>query len=123
MSWCNLPPERVKLPLNTNKETNGRVKIAQKSKWAKSQNGLVSFTPERVKLTVNTKKKQKAGSQWAKSQNGPRAEMGFCYLSPERVKMGCYCLHPERVKMGQGSRWVSVIYPLKERKWEKFRMG
>ena len=39
------------------------------------------------------------------------------------VKMGCYCLNPERVKMGQGSRWASVIYPLKESKWERFKMG
>ena len=49
--------------------------------------------------------------------------MGFCYLPPERVKMGCYCLHPERVKMGQGSRWASFIYPLKEPKWEKVQDG
>ena len=25
--------------------------------------------------------------------------------------------------MGQGSRWASVIYPLKESKCEKFKMG
>ena len=57
--------------------------------------------------------------------------MGFHYLPPERVKMGCCRLPPDRVKltvdskkeiksmvkMGQGSRWASVIYPLKESKW------
>ena len=63
--------------------------------------------------------------------------MGFCYLPPERVKMGakvimgCCCLPHDRVKlavnskketngrvkMGKGSRWASVIYPLKESEW------
>ena len=72
--------------------------------------------------------------------------MSCCCLSPDRVKlivisrvkMGCCCLPPGwvkltvnskkeinsrvkmgRVKMGQGSRLASVIYPLKESKWDK----
>ena len=38
-------PDKAKLTVNSKKETNGRVKIAQESKWAKNQDGLVSFTP------------------------------------------------------------------------------
>ena len=99
--------------------------------------GCCCLPPDRVKLAVNGKKKQTAESKLTKSQNGPRVIMGFCYLCPERVKMGakiimgCCCLPPDRVKlavnsnketnsrvkMGKGSRWVSVIYPLKKSKW------
>ena len=75
-------PGRVKLTVNSKKETNGRVKIAQESKWAKRQNGprikmgWCHLPPERVKLTVNTKKETnsrvKIGqeSKWAKGQDG-----------------------------------------------------
>ena len=34
MSCCCLPHERVKLTVNSKKETNGRFKIGQESKWA-----------------------------------------------------------------------------------------
>ena len=47
--------------------------------------------------------------------------MGLCYLAPERVKLTVknkqQGQNGQRVKMGQGSRWASVIYPLKESKW------
>ena len=89
MGLCHLPPERVKLTVNTKKETNSKVKMGQESKlakgqdgllflplkeseWAKGQDGLLLFTPccclphDRVKLTENSKKKQTAGSKWAK---------------------------------------------------------
>ena len=66
LGYCCLPAERVKLTVNSEKETNGKVKMGQGSRWAKSQDGLLLFTPERVKLTVNSKKKT----------NGPRVKMG-----------------------------------------------
>ena len=55
--------------------------------------------------------------------------MGFCYLPSERAKMGLLLFTPwqsetsseqqetnSKVKMGKGSRWASVIYPLKKSK-------
>ena len=71
MGNCCLPPERVKLTVNSKKETNGRVN------WAKGQNGPrvkmgnCCLPPERVKLTVNSKKetngrvKMGQESRWA----------------------------------------------------------
>ena len=47
--------------------------------------------------------------------------MDLCYLAPDRVKLTVKSKKEtnSRVKMGKesGSRWVSVIYPLKESKW------
>ena len=45
--------------------------------------------------------------------------MGLCFLRPERVKLTVKSKKEtnSRVKMGQGSRWASVIYPLKDSKW------
>ena len=34
MGHCCLPPERVKLTVSSKKETNGRVKMGQESRWA-----------------------------------------------------------------------------------------
>ena len=42
---CCLPPDRVKLIVNSKKETNSRVKMGKESKWAKGQDGLLLFTP------------------------------------------------------------------------------
>ena len=87
MGWDHLPPERVKLTVNTKKETNSRVKMGQESKWAsviyplkeskwaKGQDGLLFLPLDRVKLTVNSKKKNgrvKMGqwSKWAKDSLG-----------------------------------------------------
>ena len=81
MDFCCLPPDRVKLAVNSKKETKSRVKMGKESR-------LLLFTPERVKLTVNSKKETNS-----------------------------------RVKMGQGSKWASVIYPLKESKWGKGHYG
>ena len=84
MGFCYLPPERikmgqdglpsdrVKLTVNTKKETNVRAKIGQQSNWATSQNGprikrgWCHLPPERVKLTVN--KHQERNKQ--QGQNG-----------------------------------------------------
>ena len=119
MDFCSLPPDRVKLAVNSKKETNSRVKMGKESKLAKSQDRLLLFT-------------------FWKSQNGTKVIMSCCCLPPDRVKlivnsrikMGCCCLPPDwvkltvnskketnsRVKTGQQSRWASVIYPLKESK-------
>ena len=39
MGYCCLPPERVELTVNSKKETNGRVKMGQESRWVKNQDG------------------------------------------------------------------------------------
>ena len=88
MGLCYLSPDRVKLTVNSKKETNSRVKMGKESKWAKGQDGLLLFTPkrvkmgccclphDRVKLTVNSKKetnsrvKMGKESKWAKGQDG-----------------------------------------------------
>ena len=76
---CCLPPSRVKLTVNSKKETNSRVKMGKESKWGKGHYGLLLFTytPDRVKLPVNSKKET----------NG-KVKIGFCYLPPWKVKMG-----------------------------------
>ena len=122
MDCCCLPPDRVKLAVNSKKETNSRVKMGKGSRWASviyplkdSKWGCCCLPPDRVKLIVNNKKKQTAGSKWAKSQNGSRVKMGFCSLPPDRVKPA---VNSKKSKQqGQnGPRWASVIYPLKESK-------
>ena len=110
MGCCCLPPGRVKLAVNSKKETNSRVKMGKKSKWAKgqdglllftpwkSQNGLLLFTPDRVKLTVNSKKETNSRVKLANSQDG------LLLFTPERVKMGLCCLPPEKVKLAVNSK-------------------
>ena len=76
MGYYCLPPESVKLTMNSKKETNDRVKMGQESRWARSQYGLLLFTPDRVELAVNSKEETLAGSKSAKSQDGPRVKIG-----------------------------------------------
>ena len=77
MDCCCLPPERVELTVSSKKETNGRVKMGQKS-----QNGprvkmrCCCLLPERVELIVHSKERNKwqgqngpKESKWAKSQD------------------------------------------------------
>ena len=45
MSLCYLAPDKVKLTVNSKKETNSRVKMGKESKWAKGQDELLLFTP------------------------------------------------------------------------------
>ena len=83
MGSCCLPPDRVKLEVNSKKETNSRVEMGKGSRWAsviyplKSQNGgCCCLPPDRVKLIVNSKKetnsrvKMGKESKWAKGHNG-----------------------------------------------------
>ena len=84
MDCCCLPPDRVKLAVNSKKETNSRVKMGKGSGWVsviyclkESNWGCCCLPPDRVKLIVNSKKETNS-----------------------------------RVKMGQGSRLASVFYPL-----------
>ena len=87
--------------------------MGQGSRWASV---LYPLTESNWQWTA--RKKQTAGSKWAKSQD-------FCYLPPEKVKLTVSSKKEtnSRVKMGQGSRWDSVIYPLKESKWGKGHYG
>ena len=43
--------------------------------------------------------------------------MGYCCLAPERVELTLKSKKETnvRAKMGQGSRWATVVYPLKEK--------
>ena len=133
MGCCCLPPDRVKLTVNNKKETNGRVQNGPTVKMGfcylppervkMGQDGLLLFTPWQNQTNSEQQERNKQHFQ-----NGPRVKMGFRYLPPEKVKMECCCLPPDwvkltvnskketnsRVKMGQGSRWASVFYPLKE---------
>ena len=86
MGCCCLPPDRVKLAVNSKKkQTTG-------SKWAKSQNGarvIMGFCylcPERVK--------------WGKDH------YGLLLFPPDRVKLAVNSNKEtnSRVKMGKGSR-------------------
>ena len=83
MGLCYLAPDRVKLTVNSKKETNSRVKMGQGSRWAS-----VIYPPERVK-------------------------MGCCCLPPDRVKLTVNSKKKSNsmVKMGNKSRWASVIIP------------
>ena len=45
MGLCYLAADRVKLTVNSKKETNSRVKMGKESKWAKGQDGFLLFTP------------------------------------------------------------------------------
>ena len=82
MGFCYLPPDRVKLAVNSKKETNSRVKVGKESR-------LLLFTP--WKSQTNSEQQVRNKQQ---GQNGPRVKMGFCYLPPERVKMGAAAVYP-----------------------------
>ena len=90
--------------------------MGKESKWAKGQDGLLFFTPWQSQTNSEQQERNKQQGQNGQSQNGPRVKMGFCSLPPDRVKLAVNSKKKSRVKMGQGSRWVSVIYPLKESK-------
>ena len=125
MGCCCLPPDRVKLAVNSKKEAKSRVKMGKGSRWAsiiyplkESKWGCYCLLPDRVKLIVNSKKETnsrvKMGheSKWAKSQDG------LLFFTPCQSQTSSEQQEKtnSRVKMGQGSRWASVIYPLKESK-------
>ena len=91
MGCCCLSPDKVKLAVNSKKQTNSRVKISKRSRWAfviyplkRSKWGCCCLPPDRVKLIVKSKKETN-----------------------------------NRVKMGLESRSASIIYPLKKSKWDK----
>ena len=103
MGFCCLLPDRVKLAVNSKKETNSRVKMGKESKWAKGQDWLLFLS--RVKMSKESK--------WAKGQDG------LLLFTPDKVKLAVNSKKEtnSRVKMGKGSRLASVIYPLKKSKW------
>ena len=109
-----LPPDRVKLTVNSKKETNSMAKLGKESKWSKSQVGLLLFT------------------SW-KGQNGAKVIMSCWFLPPDRVKlivnsrvkMGCFCLPPDWVKLTVNSKreTKSRVKMGKESKWAKDQDG
>ena len=56
--------------MNSKKETNGRVKMDQESKWAKGQDGILMFTSRRSRTNSEQQERKMAGSKLAKGQNG-----------------------------------------------------
>ena len=120
ISNCCLPPERVELIANSKNKVNGMVHMGQGSKWAKDQDGILLFTPQKSRTNSEQQEKM-ARSKWAKSQNGQRVKMGHCCLPPERLKLTVSSIKNKwqgqdmpGVKIDQGSRWATVVYPLKE---------
>ena len=98
MGCCCLPPDRVKLAVNSKKETNSSVKMGKGSRWTsviyplkESTWGCCCLPPDRVKLIVNKNSKKETNSRvklgkeskWAKGQDG----FLFCSLPPDRVKL------------------------------------
>ena len=98
MGCCCLPPDRVKLTVNSKKDTNSRVKKGKESR-------LLLFTP--WKSQTNSEQQEKNKQQ---GQNRPRVKMSFCYLPPwksqngAKVIMGCCSLPPDRVKLAVNSK-------------------
>ena len=69
-------PDRVKLAVNSKKETNSRVKMGKRSRWAsviyllkKSESGLLLFTPS---LRQTNSEQQERNKQ--QGQNGQRVK-------------------------------------------------
>ena len=91
MGWCHLPPERVKLTVNTKKEL-GWAAVVYPLKESKTN---TEWTP---------RKKQTAGSRWAKGQDGLSLFTPWKSQNGPRVKMGCCCLPPDRVKLTVNSK-------------------
>ena len=120
MGCCCLPPDRVKLAVNSKKETNSRVKMGKGSRWAsviyplkESKWGCCCLPPDRVKLIVNSKKETNSRVKMGKESKWARVKMGFRSLPPDRVKLAVNSKKKQtgpRVKMG------FCIYPLKESK-------
>ena len=128
---CCLPPKRVELTVNSKKETNGRIKMGQRS------NGLLLFTPwksrtnsEQQEKTNGPRFKMGQESKWAKGQDGllvfipwksrtikqwtarkkqmagskwDKGQMGCCCLPPERVEL---TVKSKKKQMGQGLKWA-----------------
>ena len=125
MGFCSLPPDRVKLAVNSKKKQRAR------SKWAKgqvglllftpwkSQNVLLLFTPWQSQTNWTARKKQRVGSNWAKrSQVGP----GPFWLRDNRVKLGqkesswampilTRSQIGQGVKMGRNREIISIAVP------------
>ena len=116
MGCCCLPPDRVKLAVNSKKETNSRVKMGKGSRWAsviyplkESKWGCCCLPPDRVKLIVNSKKETNSRVKIGKESNGPRVKMGFCSLPPDRVKRA---VNSKKNKQ-QGQDGLLLFTPLK----------
>ena len=74
MGYCCLPLERV----NSKKETNGRVKMGQESRWA----AVVKSAVKTMESNWSKRSQLGPGSSWAwpiltRSQIGPRVNIGW----------------------------------------------
>ena len=121
--YCCLPPDRVKLTVNSKKETNSRVKMGQESRWAsvtyplKKSKCAAAVYPLTESNNWTARKKERVGSNWVKrSQVGP----GPFWLEDNRVKLGLKESSWAWVKLGQAhfdsesnrakeSRWVGTF--------------
>ena len=125
-SCCCLPPDRVKLTVNSKKETNSRVKMGKESKWAKSQDGLLFFTPWKSQNVLllftpwqsqtnwTAQKKQRVGSNWTK-----RVKLGLAHFDSETIESNWAKrsqVGPKGVKLGQ-AHFDSESNRAKESRW------
>ena len=78
--------------------------------------GYCCLPPESIELKENSKKERNGKVKWAKSQDGlllfTPCKSQTNSSQHERNKW--YYQNKPRVKMGQGLRWATVVYPLKE---------
>ena len=123
--FCCLPPDRVKLSVNSKNETNSRLKMSKVSR-------LLLFTP--WKSQTNSEQQERI-SWWAavvypwqsqtsviyplKESKWDKGHCGLLLFTPWQSETSSEQQEKQSsmVKMGKGSRWASVIYPLKKSKW------
>ena len=96
--------------MNIKKETNGRVKMGEESRWA-----AVVYP-----LKESNNSEQQERNTW-QGQNGPIVKMGCCCLPPESVESTMNSnKNNDMVKMGQQSKWAKghdgllLLTPMKE---------
>ena len=124
MDCCCLPPDRVKLAVNSKKEKSCRAKMGKGSRWAsviyplkESKWGCCCLPPDRVKLTVDSKNETNSRVKMGKESKWAKGQDGLLFFTPWqsqtsseqqekkqgqnglRVKMGFCYLPPEKVKM------------------------
>ena len=100
MGWCHLPPERVKLTVNTKKETNGRVKMGQGSRWAS-----VIYPLKESKWAAVVYPLTESNWQWTARKTNSRVKMG---QESKWVKLGLAHFDSES-NWAKESRWVGTI--------------
>ena len=117
IDFCSLPPDRVKLAVNSKENKQQGQDGLLLFTPLKSQNVLLLFTPWQSKTNWTARKKDRVGSNCAKrSQVGP----GPFWLGDNRVKLGQKESSWAWVNLGQAhfdsesnrakeSRWVGTV--------------